>query len=310
MVDQISPGLVDGCAHKRQHCHGTDAAYRHCGCRCDACKAARSRARKRPNCRVDAPRARNLLRRLTTTGYSLEQISEASGVSRWTLTRIRTGAQVTTTRATMSRLVAMAALTPAPTKTRAFVTPVGAVRRLQALMARGFSSVFLAGKMGCDPRTVRFVVAEERQLSPQLCQKAGAVYEELWNKDPLAEGMSDHGVSLAMRMAGKYSFVPPLAWDDDAIDDPGSPRPLWAVGPEKRMSSEELCVEILMMQDAGVPIEEATPRLGFIKPGTLGKYSSRHGLPGPYSRYRDPSPGRPFVLGVDELDDVEDLWAA
>ena len=294
-----NPGLlVQGCVHRSQHHHGTQAAYIHCGCRCEQCRQAQAWARKRTRRRlVGAEPARVLLARLAAAGMSLPQIAVAAGVDPGTLARLASDASQVTA-AVASRLAKVSA-------PRRQVSPVGAMRRLRGLMVQGFSLSFLAGRVGCSERMLEYVVAGRRNPPQNTRDAIGQVFEDLWRADPLAEGMSRRGVAMARAHAQEHKFFPPAAWDDDEIDDPATPDPKWAVGESPRLKGPELDDEILHLAGSDCPIEEAATRLGYHTVGALIKYCQRHRLAVAWKLFQATARRRKQANPDDE-----DLWAA
>src|SRR5690606_21127784 len=91
---------------------------------------------------VDATRARHHIASLRAAGWSLRSIAGTSGVPTTTLSQIARGQQATARPETVARLLA---LDPDAIATRSdgtddpFVSRVGTVRRLQALLTMGWS---------------------------------------------------------------------------------------------------------------------------------------------------------------------------
>lgn len=96
---------------------------------------------------------------------------------------------------------------------RRLIDPTGTQRRLQALAALGWPQETLGARLGMrtadigrisrgEPTRVRSVVAE------RVCQ----LYDEL--------SMTPGPSTLSVQRARAKGWAPPLAWDDEAIDDP------------------------------------------------------------------------------------------
>lgn len=106
------------------------------------------------------------------------------------------------------------------------VDSTGGVRRIQALMAIGWSGTHLAERLGCLrsnlPVHVRFPT-----MRTGRSRAIAALYDELRR----TAGPSQHTASRA-EAAG---FLPPECWSEVDIDDPTAvPHPLWVapVGPD------------------------------------------------------------------------------
>ena len=169
---------------------------------------------------------------------------------------------------------------------------------------------FLAGRLGCDPGTLARAVGGTRDLSAGLRRQVGVVYEALWDADPLAVGVPVRGYTLARRFAETHRFVPPAAWDDDVIDDPAAPTPLFVLDVSGPLSRQDKASEALMMQADRVPVQEAAHRLGYDNVASFARWCTRNGLDGSYSRYRDPRHPRLDGLDGGFDDEFEDSWAA
>lgn len=102
---------------------------------------------------------------------------------------------------------------------RRWTDATGTHRRLQALVAAGWGMRTLSLRLG-GPQRVR------RMLKRQLVFKTTAaavkaLYDELWDKQPtVGDWREQMVVTAAKRYAERRGWVPPMAWDDEAIDDP------------------------------------------------------------------------------------------
>jgi hypothetical protein len=114
------------------------------------------------------------------------------------------------------------------------VSTVGVVRRRRALAAMGWGLVDLAPRLGVASEFhVNNYLRRDRVLRSTY-EKWVRVYDEL----SMTWGPNDQ----AREMAHRKGWPPPLAWDDDEIDDPAAkparmPR-VWKQGPdEKRIAA-------------------------------------------------------------------------
>ena len=114
----------------------------------------------------------------------------------------------------------------------ALVPSAGTVRRLQALMARGWSRPGLARRLGISRWRSHALLAG----APVTCREAAAVrrvYDDLWDAPPPARTAPERqAAGRAVAFAGRRGWAVPLAWDDDpgphCIDDPSAvPAPGW-----------------------------------------------------------------------------------
>jgi transcriptional regulator with XRE-family HTH domain len=91
----------------------------------------------------------------------------------------------------------------------------GSARRLQALVAIGYTQAEIARQMGTHESWVsRLVGGYGRQVNAETVARIKEVYDRL----AMTPGPSDR----ARRHAHKHNWAPPLAWDEDTIDDPAA----------------------------------------------------------------------------------------
>lgn len=196
------------------HGHPNRYAY---GCRCTPCTRAATRAdAERRLDRLDGrPRTipagpvqehvRALLERLT-----VQQIARESGVEPSTVRRLLSGVQRTVRRGTAGKLLAV------PVTVRPVlgdVPSVGAVRRLRALYALGHFNRDIAAAAGVSRDAVCALVAGNwATVKVQLDEGVRRAYDRL--------SMTAGGSWKTRRLAEREGWAPPLAWDDDIIDDP------------------------------------------------------------------------------------------
>ena len=214
---------------------GTYAAYKIDGCRCYPCSAAQSaywdtqqRAIAAGTWRpfVDAREVREHLAVLSANGIGWRHAARLAGLSTSTVSKLLHGTRdrAPSTKVRTSTAEALLALRPSigVAADHAVVDGTGFRRRLQALIARGFTRTYLAARLGMTPANLRLT-------SPRVLAKthraACDLYDELWNRDPVASGIAAHRARRAREYAAARGWPPPAAWDDEAIDDPRA-RPL------------------------------------------------------------------------------------
>lgn len=140
---------------RARHVHGTLGAYQYDGCRCFACRLARSRAH---------------------TAY-------AHGGT-W--------------------------------READWGTAIGVARRLQALTAIGYTDRALAPMLGMHPSyVVRLRAGIGQRVTDETRRLVVDLYDQLWDRP------YDGPYSVrTTRLAAAKGWLPPLAWDDDTIDEP------------------------------------------------------------------------------------------
>jgi hypothetical protein len=90
----------------------------------------------------------------------------------------------------------------------------GAQRRLQALMARGWSQSKLAGLVDVSPQNFQKLLKQEWMTAGRH-RTIAALYEEIWDQEPpRGEWRDKIAYSRSVNYAKVRRWLPPLAWDD------------------------------------------------------------------------------------------------
>jgi len=156
------------------------------------------------------------------------------------------------------------------------VDAAGTRRRVQALMRNGWSTGALAARSGRTAGAVWQMLRYER-VSPATAAAWRALYDELWDQEPPhGTRFERQAAARARRHASERGWPPPLAWDDDEIDDPAAvPIAGWerAVGRERRERGL-LAAEVADLLGFGLDVRQAAARLG-VAPSTLTSVLSR-----------------------------------
>lgn len=132
------------------------------------------------------------------------------------------GCRCTTARTAAARYEAGRQLDLLNGKGPRMVSPVGSIRRLRALVRLGWSTRQIAAAAGTSPKTIdhwtRGRGATMRRLSAEKIQRA---YDRLSMRLPPERTTNEKQLAVRARSRGEHnSWAPPLAWDDDQIDDP------------------------------------------------------------------------------------------
>lgn len=226
--------MIRDCQHPRaRHQHGTRNAYILDKCRCrpctDAC-AAYERARTRRVIRetyhpdesrmVDAEPVRAHVRALSAQGMGWKRVARAANVANGTLYPILYGKhspdprECRPPRKRISRDIADRILAVHPVLADGARTDAtGTRRRLQALVAVGYSRAWLAEQIGVTPSNATALFAGHRQ---QVLARTAKAVAELYERSWSTPGQRSRARNDALRLG----WAPPLAWDDDTIDDP------------------------------------------------------------------------------------------
>lgn len=100
-----------------------------------------------------------------------------------------------------------------------FVDGRGTRRRIQALVAHGWSQRSLADRIGCSERTVRRMLQGDR-VRVWYRDAVEDLFERLWCQEPPRDSLTERAAyTLARRTAAAHGWVPALAWDDIDTDD-------------------------------------------------------------------------------------------
>lgn len=231
------------CTHERRHQHGTRTAYVVDRCRCDACTEAnrdwaRDHARQaaaaawdptlQPYVSGDIVRAH--IAQLRAAGMGRRAIAAAAGLAESTLCGIMHGyhaddpnhphhrpPRLKVRREVAERILSVT-FTPAP---HAVVDATGTRRRMQALVAVGWSQARLASRLGITETSLCRILAGSGGVLQATADAAAAAYEEWWRGPSAGASRAARGsITRARQHAARQGWLPPLAWDDDTIDDP------------------------------------------------------------------------------------------
>lgn len=141
----------------------------------------------------------------------------------------------------------------------------GTARRLQALAALGWPPSVLARRIGVSRSTFEHIVKGHIQrTSAGVVAAVSDLYEEL----SMTPGPSDHW----RRIAADKGWAPPLAWDDDTIDNPDAAPDLGA------REHVDWAGRYREMRDLGYSDIEILHRWN-MQPASMIRQMERHGLP-------------------------------
>lgn len=227
------------------------SGYAHYGCRCDGCRAEhrklgahRSRmiAYGRWRGLVDADPLRAHVRALMAAGLGRDRICELAGVSVGCMARLLYGNRDEPPTARVLARTAEKLLAVQPSLAdfgdAALIDATGTRRRAQALAALGWSISEQARRIGRRVKDYSPMLARDR-VSARLARLVCALYDDL-SMTPAPAGYS---ATRARRMAAQRGWLPPLAWEDSALDDPAAePEQLEATAPQSD-AVDEVAVE-------------------------------------------------------------------
>lgn len=204
---------------------------------------------------TDAGPCREHLAALAKAGVTLRAVAEQAAISPSVVARIRDGQRMVRN-PIAARILAVSVTSIARRdRVHGFVLAVGARRRVQALMAIGWRHEDMKAWLranGSAAHSNLILSQAGDMLERRTADAMAAMYDALWS----TPGPSDRTRARA-RLLG---YAPPLAWDDDTIDDPAA-RPL---GVQNGMAARRAAliedVEELVAQ--GETVDTAAARLG------------------------------------------------
>lgn len=215
------------CRHNGiHHLHGTNDCYGQDNCRCYPCAAA-NREHEREIARslpvfVDPAAARTHLQHLVGVGIRPGLITHISGITIDTIRTILSEAGTSRIRrSTAARILAL----PIPDLNHLPATQTipaaGSTRRLQALATLGWSNHTLAAHTRLKPAQLDLVRTGTATITVEAARAIRDLYERLWATSAPVTGTSNQKATAAARAeASRNNWAPPMAWDDDTIDQP------------------------------------------------------------------------------------------
>lgn len=164
---------------------------------------------------------------------------------------------------------------------RTRIDPTGTQRRIRALMRMGWRGDDLADAAGWHNRSVARDILRNKYVERRTAARIAAVYDRL--------AMRPGPSGKTARHAERAGWPPPLAWDDDTIDDPTvapwQPEPTTATGKVARRRAA-LIEDVDFLVSAGVVPATICERL-HRAPGALARAldrAGRHDLARPFYR--------------------------
>lgn len=264
-----------------RHKHGTDLMYLTHKCGCRPCKDAHTVMRRKMRATsyqdgrlVDAGPAAERIRYLNTRhGYTIAEIAELSGVGTTTLTKVRNGRQQSVSSITRDALFGVKPRTE-PT---GYVDATGTRRRLEALAAIGWSLEQIAEASGFHDTVLRrFRRGAQPRVHIESAERVKAVYDELSMRPAPADTRERRGaVKQVLSRAEREGWLPPMAWDDDQIDDPDYTPQVQDVRRSRDEWSDDRVEELRHLIGGGIPVETAVIRAGY--PNLKAAYMSVSG---------------------------------
>lgn len=260
-AERLRARVKSECTHPQaRHRHGTRAAYVKDRCRCPECTAAntaasRTATRERIYGRwhpyVDAAPVRDHIAALRAAGIGVERIAQLAGLSTSHIRKLAQhghGDSPTTQRVRPSTaaLVLTVGIDNVSRAPHSRVDATGTRRRLQALIAIGWTPGLLAAELGRSPNSLHRSMTG-LSITARTAGEVVSLYQRLWNtRPPQATSAQRAAAGAARAHAAAHGWLPPVAWDD--IDTDPTPQARTARLPE-RNDIDEIAVERALAGD-------------------------------------------------------------
>ncbi|WP_009473836.1 hypothetical protein [Rhodococcus sp. JVH1] len=211
---------------------------------------------------VDATAVRAHVAALQAAGMSERTIARLADVNRSQLSALirgRSGQGIPPSRKVSTSFrdsvlgvpVPHAAFTVAEGSTR--VDATGSMRRLQALVAAGWTQDVLAARLEMVPGNFgRLILGHRSRCTAQRAKDVAALFAEL----QLIPGPSD----ASRRRASRLGWALPMEWDEDTIDDPAA-EPIRAAWTSASARAERI-EQVAELTSRGHAAHEIAERLG------------------------------------------------
>ncbi|MHC3450834.1 hypothetical protein [Streptomyces prasinus] len=174
---------------------------------------------------IDAEPIRQYVHALGEFGIGWMRLARLSGVPRGSMSRLLYGdpTRGTAPSQRVRAKTALAILAVQPTLdnlgARARIDGTGTRRRLQALVAAGWTQSELARRIGVDSANFSRTITSDL-LRAATVRAVNALYDELWRINPVEAGVPSHRAAAARQIATSRGWAPIGAWDDEQLDDP------------------------------------------------------------------------------------------
>lgn len=174
---------------------------------------------------VDAEPVRQHVRALGEFGIGWMRLAKLAGVPRGSLSKLLYGDPqrnlAPSKRVRPATALKLLAVEPALDNlgARTPIDGTGTRRRLQALVAKGWSQSELARRLGMERANFRKTITGGLAYA-RTVRAVNALYGELWREDPADHGVPRRWIDASRRDAFARRWAPIGAWDDDRIDDP------------------------------------------------------------------------------------------
>jgi len=207
-------------------------------------------------------------------GLSIRGIAEAAGISAFIVSDLNRGLKGSLYRETEAAILGVTADSVlSRSNPDGFVPNIGGRRRIQALMAMGWRHQDLTPMLGMS--TANIVHQQGGWFTKKKHDAIKELYDRIWNQRGPA-------TTLSINRIAKAGYAPPLAWDDETIDDPNATPDLGAAVAAGRgrpadgtiRRADALTEDVEFLLEEGLTWEAITERLA-VNPVTLDRLLHR-----------------------------------
>ena len=214
------------------HLHGQRTTYNAHRCRCAPCTDAareyrlhrnRAAAQEKWNPElsrfVDATPARQHVLNLHAQGMTYQAIAKLASLGQTFVTYLvngKAGRDAPPARMRREQSDRILAIQFDPLKAAERIDATGSRRRVRALIAVGWTVREIAHALGIEYNTLRVHRDSfSQRIDAGRAKQIRELYTRWWNVTPTGPG-----AERARSTAKRKGWAPPMAWDDDTIDDP------------------------------------------------------------------------------------------
>lgn len=217
--------------------------------------------------------------RLRAAGFGHRTIADAAGIGCTTVCDIYAGNRIYVYAPTARAILAINTENNRPMR----MNPVGAIRRVRALVAHGYTEQQIAAAIEIRQSNLwKYMQGSASWVRPETHDRIDAAFQTL-SAQPMPTGWV---AQRARNRAASRGWAPPMAWNIETIDDPAASPIVEAIRRPPKLGQvlDDFHVEYLELRDElGLSDAAIAERVG-ITEETLGKRLSRLRIPSQQSR--------------------------
>lgn len=204
---------------------------------------------------TDARHVAAWIRELHKQGMTSPVIAEFAGCYSQTIAAIGRGERTRTNIGLAQRILAVSPGVPENVGPDSYVPSVGAYRRIQALLAIGWTHADITARSGVSTTYILSRALRSDRPGRWVASSTHWAIARAFDEMSMTPGPSSRGAQVA-RSRG---YAPPLAWDEETIDDPHAKPDLGSQTPGRWDARWENLDDLVAL---GEPRDRARERLG------------------------------------------------